>query len=147
MPKFTLISENEYPVIGGDSKTTVEGQPITIQNAVDLFERFLRGSGFEFDGSISINNITEPRENNCCGGCGSDEIFTTFGDVNLDISNYGAAQPYYGYDEYSGLSFPAGIDTITLTSHDSSNDYPEIQINLEEEKPDRKSTRLNSSHT
>ena len=62
MPKFTLISENEYPVVGGDSKTTVEGQPITIQNAVDLFERFLRGSGFEFDGSISINNITEPRE-------------------------------------------------------------------------------------
>lgn len=126
---MTLIYEYDSPILGCDSKTTVEAHPLTLSGAVEVFERFLKGAGFEFDGNISLKNITEP--NNCCGGSNDD--------ITLNIGEYGAAQPFYcGYDEYSGLSFPAGVDTITLTGTNPETEYPEINIDLEPIKKKKK---------
>ena len=143
MSKFTFVCEDAGPVFVGSKidKTTKEFYAGSIKDIVQEFEYFLRGCGYEFEGNISLKNITEPKENkSCSGGCSgcNTEDTISLGDVTIDIDNYGAAQPYYGYDEFSSLSFPAGVDTITLTSHDPSMTYPETNIDLEKEQPKKK---------
>lgn len=133
---MTLIYEYDSPVFGCDSKTTVEAHPLNTSGAIEVFEKFLKGAGFDFDGSISLKNITEP--NNCCGGCDcvssshiSDFIYTS---PNVDFSTAEFNPPYNTVD---GFSAPDSIDTITI----SPIDIPEIRIDLGESQPKTKKKR------
>jgi hypothetical protein len=109
------------------SKRTVEFNAETLNDIMNEFEMFLRGAGFHFNGQLDIVEEEEFKEEETeTSETGSwnwtvgqlmkgpvtlqdvtkEDTFVS-PDINLNLSNYGAAQPT--------ISFPPGVDTITIT--------------------------------
>jgi len=130
MSKFTFICQEEsMPFVHSiQSKRTVEFNAETLDSILNEFEMFLRGAGFHFNGQLDI--VEEETETSETGSwnwtvgqlmkgpvtlqdVAKEDTFVS-PDINLNISNYGAAQPVWPF------STMAGEDTITLTGLDSS---------------------------
>jgi hypothetical protein len=60
MSKFTFIREENSYV--GNSKSTVEFSAVLLEDILEEFEYFLKGSGFHFDGKVTIEQETWPVE-------------------------------------------------------------------------------------
>jgi hypothetical protein len=54
MPKFTLIAEHD-----GESRTTVEFNQDFLPEVLMHMDMFLRGTGFTYDGSLTIESWNE----------------------------------------------------------------------------------------
>ena len=148
MASFTFTTVDDF---GG--KTTLEFDGLILSDVLERFVSFLLCAGYRFDGKIDF--VEDSQSEKCggnCAGCScsqgeavfsnmvdnwpnlkesKDDIFIGGNDVELDISQYGAAQPFYGY---SG----AGVDTITVGGLNDSISFPEIQIDLTDTKPKSK---------
>ena len=136
MSKFTFVCQEEsMPFVHSiQSKRTVEFNAETLDDILNEFEMFLRGAGFHFEGRLDFVNEEEflqPSEEQQISAWDwtvnelnkgpitlkdvvkEDDtlVFSNISDINLDVSNYGAAQPVWPF------STMAGEDTITLSAN------------------------------
>lgn len=70
MSKFTFIREES--TYYNNAKSTAEFSAVTLEDVIQEFEQFLRGSGFVFDGRLDIVQ----------------EYYDTYTDANNDINDY-----------------------------------------------------------
>jgi hypothetical protein len=71
MPKFTLIAEHD-----DETRTTVEFNQDYLPNVLMQMDMFLRGTGFVYDGSLSIEEWEDYSDKD--EGCGSNSEPTEF---------------------------------------------------------------------
>lgn len=106
MPKFTFVCEH----FNDDSthverRNTVEFTAETWYDVLNEVQDFLRGSGYYFDGDVTVVDPNE--ESECCGGC--DEDLTSF---TLDTSGIDSNTININTDSM----YASTADTITLTT-------------------------------
>lgn len=104
MPKFTFVCEH----LNDDStqverRNTVEFTADTWYDVLAEVQDFLRGSGYYFDGDVTVVDPNE--DTGCCGGC--DEDLSTF---SINTSGSGATTSINTDNMFSSS------DTITLTT-------------------------------
>ena len=105
MSKFTFICDDSS-YTSGSSKNTFEFEDETLSSVLENFERFLRGSGFHFDGHVTIENddYSESEETY------SPVIDSMVDSLMNDSFSFGAAQP--------AVSILSNLpDNITITPH------------------------------
>ena len=116
MAKYTFICEEEY---GTPAKRTIEFNADSLDDILNEFEMFLRGSGFYFKGTLDVVpheyefdenetnfDFSEIPQNNWPFGASKvnktddeDSVYVS-NDIELDVFNQGAAQPaLHLYDE------------------------------------------------
>ena len=116
MAKYTFICEEEY---GTPAKRTIEFNADSLDDILNEFEMFLRGSGFYFKGTLDVVpheyefgenetnfDFSEIPQNNWPFGTSKvnktddeDSVYVS-NDIELDVFNQGAAQPaLHLYDE------------------------------------------------
>ena len=79
MPKFTLISEHD-----DYSRSTLEFEADSLSVVLENFDRFLRGTGFFYDGVLTIEN-EEADESYTNFGL-EDNMYNAFGEQSDTIS-------------------------------------------------------------
>lgn len=110
MAKYTFICEEDY---GTPAKRTVEFEADSLNDILNEFEMFLRGSGFYFRGTLDVVNDSDyediepdwniPREdvqfdfseipqNNWPFAKDDDSVYVSEG-AKVELQKYGAAQP------------------------------------------------------
>jgi hypothetical protein len=88
MPKFTLIAEHD-----DSSRTTVEFERDFLPDVIMQMDMFLRGTGFVYDGTLSIESF---------------EDYTN--DEDSDDCESGSNQESFSFKRQDGT-----LDTITIT--------------------------------
>ena len=97
MPKFTFICEHKDFHGNDDSKITYEFEKDALWEVVEEFERFLKGSGFVFEGELEVvNDELEDDYSDCIPEINLDEANENFeiklDDIQYDL-DFGGAQP------------------------------------------------------
>ena len=87
MPKFTLISEHD-----DSSRTTVEFERDFLPDVIMQMDMFLRGTGFVYDGSLSI------------------EEWEDYSDKDEDSGESASEQESFSFKDQDGT-----VNTITIT--------------------------------
>lgn len=120
MPKFTFICEHEDLNGNDNSRITFELEKDSLFDVVEEFERFLRGSGFVFEGQLDVvDDESEEDYSDQIPNFNLDEVNNNF-EIKLDDTQYGldfgAAQ--------STLNVGIDTDDLSFGSATSSVAWP-----------------------
>lgn len=131
MAKYTFICEEEY---GTPAKRTVEFEADSLNDILNEFEMFLRGSGFYFRGTLDVVNDSDYEDTESDWNIPREDVQFDFSEIPQNNWPFGKVKPQeeessvYVSDDIELNVFNQGAAQPALHLYDEMNYGPAITI-------------------